>query len=1202
MNNKKRFHSPLSPLHEGGSPASRGGGRKLLNTFFVQLKNWDPDPFMIRIPILLLLLLIPLSASALSVSVSRGGGEAGLIGHWALSAEAETHKSLTYDAWTNSVYSGRSTGTSYFTQTGDDIDITTSNGGWPGVGRNFSTSVKGKYRVRATFTVNNGRGRWGYHLYNGSTRLDYNAPTDSESWFPSYYSGVGYNYGSDLVSEVKNMDTIIDLSGAPDFDAIHFVIQSESGTASPYVEFDQTTVSIKEITAGDSTPNDNHGTLIGTNSYTTNYKGLTDKALSFNGSTDYVDLGDVGNPSAGTIALWFQKPNINTGADYLIDGRGTGNFWFLQDYVSGACTDSEGNICFNGLVEIQSSNLSNNTWHHVTITTNSTESKIYLNGALIDTGSGLDPDFRSLRIGARYTASSFFTGSFSDVRVYDRSLTATEVLTLYEGSESSMSTGNLNQGLVGHWPLTSRSKTTADNPVTNGTFDADTAWGKQAGWSISGGVASCDGSQSSRTYISQGIGLVSDTKYRISFDLTVNAGFFSIGDSNVYLVGSGSSGLTTSGHYDFEVTTGTSLSNSSIHLHGFNNFNGTVDNFIMTKVLAGDQTANDNHGTLYEGTNIRNQGYYFDGTDDSIGITDLNSVSFERSITINAWVKQDSSTNKVVIGRGQISGGSVRDYGIEIWNNHFQFSREEDDDDDFVCAGTTAVTPGTWYHVVGIDDGTNFYIYVNGQLDRGAACSFPGFVATTESNMDLKIGTQSSSYNGIPFFNGSIADARIYDRALSSTEVTNLYNGSDIASPIAHWPLSSGAGDISGNNNHGIVSGAKLIGDSVHFDGGVGTGNGDYIQVPTQTIDLTSFTVGFWAKRDSLTTDDATNTTSALRILYGSASYKFLDYRISGGKFLLRGERDINSEYWGNYTTNVVADTDWHYVTITGDNNVFDIYMDGVFQGTDNDSSAGYTSNTCTFSGIGQGYPTAHTSYGSYFEGNMKDLRLYDRPLSATEVASLYDQGHTKQQKASVGNINKGLIGYWPLDSQSLRSSTSVGDATPYDNHGTFSGDPVVGSEYTTFDGGDYISTTLQLPITDDFTFSAWVNKTTDANRNTIIGSWSPWIWHIHDQEAQFETLIGSVETHVSGLTAIPYNTWTHMAVEYIYADDAIRFYVNGEFDNEVILSGKLDSSSGYVHLGGYPDWRLHGSIDEARVYNRALSDKEIKMLYDGGR
>lgn len=149
---------------------------------------------------------------------------------------------------------------------------------------------------------------------------------------------------------------------------------------------------------------------------------------------DWVDLGNLGDPSEGTIMFWFKKSNINSGGQYLLDGRGTGNWWFLQDYVSGACTDGNGNICFYGLAEIPSTRLSNNTWYHVAVSMNSTTTSIYLNGSLVNSGTGLNPNFTSVRIGTRYTTSSFLNATLDDMRIYNKTLSATEIENIYNSN------------------------------------------------------------------------------------------------------------------------------------------------------------------------------------------------------------------------------------------------------------------------------------------------------------------------------------------------------------------------------------------------------------------------------------------------------------------------------------------------------------------------------------------------------------------------------------------------------------------------------------------------------------------------------------------------------------------------------------------------------------------------------------------------
>ncbi len=178
----------------------------------------------------------------------------------------------------------------------------------------------------------------------------------------------------------------------------------------------------------DSSSNGNDGTPTGT---TYVKDGRVGGAREFDGVDDWIDLGNLGDPSEGTIEFWVNLDNSNNNLQYLLDGRGTGNWWILQDYTADSCTDTEGNICFYGLVEIASDKISEGLWHHIAVTVNSTESKAYIDGVLADIGAGFDPDFSSVRIGTRYTNSGWLDGSMDEVRISNITRTAEEIYESY---------------------------------------------------------------------------------------------------------------------------------------------------------------------------------------------------------------------------------------------------------------------------------------------------------------------------------------------------------------------------------------------------------------------------------------------------------------------------------------------------------------------------------------------------------------------------------------------------------------------------------------------------------------------------------------------------------------------------------------------------------------------------------------------------
>ena len=73
-----------------------------------------------------------------------------------------------------------------------------------------------------------------------------------------------------------------------------------------------------------------------------------------------------------------------------------------------------------------------------------------------------------------------------------------------------------------------------------------------------------------------------------------------------------------------------------------------------------------------------------------------------------------------------------------------------------------------WYHVVGVKAGTNMYLYQNGLLVGSTTWTTPGDMAT---NNPIYI----QGYGG-DFIQCNITDFRIYNRALSASEIIAYYN------------------------------------------------------------------------------------------------------------------------------------------------------------------------------------------------------------------------------------------------------------------------------------------------------------------------------------------------------------------------------------------------------------------------------------------
>jgi hypothetical protein len=87
---------------------------------------------------------------------------------------------------------------------------------------------------------------------------------------------------------------------------------------------------------------------------------------------------------------------------------------------------------------------------------------------------------------------------------------------------------------------------------------------------------------------------------------------------------------------------------------------------------------------------------------------------------------------------------------------------------------TTTINTNQWYHIYCIYDGTHKKIYVNGLIDSNV--SVTGTLSNSNNTDPVLIGNNSEAGRTTRFFNGNIAVAQIYNRALSATEVLQNYN------------------------------------------------------------------------------------------------------------------------------------------------------------------------------------------------------------------------------------------------------------------------------------------------------------------------------------------------------------------------------------------------------------------------------------------
>ena len=132
-------------------------------------------------------------------------------------------------------------------------------------------------------------------------------------------------------------------------------------------------------------------------------------------------------------------------------------------------------------------------------------------------------------------------------------------------------------------------------------------------------------------------------------------------------------------------------------------------------------------------------------------------------------------------------------------------------------------------------------------------------------------------------------------------------------------------------------------------------------------------------------------------------------------------------------------------------------------------------------------------------------------------------------------------------------------------------------------------------------TLEAWVNPTALNGWETVIlkerTSGLAYSLYAADDTGRPPAVYvnSSSDKAAVGSTALPLNSWTHLAGTYDGTN--LRLYVNGVLTATRAVNGLITTSNGVLRIGGNAVWGEYfaGLIDEVRIYGRALSAREIQ-------
>jgi len=164
-------------------------------------------------------------------------------------------------------------------------------------------------------------------------------------------------------------------------------------------------------------------------------------------------------------------------------------------------------------------------------------------------------------------------------------------------------------------------------------------------------------------------------------------------------------------------------------------------------------------------------GLNFDGSDDYINCENKASLDITDAITISAYLCRNGLQDDYSPILTKVGAGAGYDY-YHLGVNGAAIKFKLYDGDNFVDITSSSIPNNTFVSIVGVrsNDG-NAYIYIDGVEDKCVADT-TGDIDTT-GGTGVWIGADRNIANR--YFNGSIDQPRIHNRALSAKEVMDYY-------------------------------------------------------------------------------------------------------------------------------------------------------------------------------------------------------------------------------------------------------------------------------------------------------------------------------------------------------------------------------------------------------------------------------------------
>lgn len=191
--------------------------------------------------------------------------------------------------------------------------------------------------------------------------------------------------------------------------------------------------------------------------------------------------------------------------------------------------------------------------------------------------------------------------------------------------------------------------------------------------------------------------------------------------------------------------------------------------------VAADMSGNGNTATLvgspsWVSGRVANA-LQFNGTSNYAVVPNSTSLTIANAITVMAWVKGPAAgVWQKVVGKGP---DATEEYGLYFKPGSGWCHIEAGISGGQRLMESGTIADNTWHQCVFTYDGTTMTLYVDGVVTASLAQT--GVINTSAES--VSIGAEKTSTSQTYYTNAAIDDVRIYNRALSASEIQQIYAG-----------------------------------------------------------------------------------------------------------------------------------------------------------------------------------------------------------------------------------------------------------------------------------------------------------------------------------------------------------------------------------------------------------------------------------------